>query len=77
MPIEWRGAYAEAGGRLGASQVCGARQKHGRLLRGSDEDGVVRAETGETAREQDVDRDARLVVVVVVREKERFGSRGT
>lgn len=48
----------EAGGRLGASQVCGARQKHGRLLRESDEDGVVRAETDETAREQDVDRDA-------------------
>lgn len=79
--VEGRGRGGpEAGGRLGASQVCGARQKHGRLLRGSDEDGVVRAETGETAREQDVDRDARLVVVllvvvvvvvVVVRETER------
>lgn len=48
-------------GARGASQVCGALDRNaGRLLRGSDEDGRCardpRAETGETDREQDVDR---------------------
>ncbi|KYQ50624.1 hypothetical protein ALC60_10263, partial [Trachymyrmex zeteki] len=53
-----------------------ARQKRGRLLRGSDEDGRCardpRAETGETDREQDVDR--RHTVASVWRERpEREG----
>lgn len=64
-------------GRLGTSQVCGARQKRGRLLRGSDEDGSRACKRVRGPREQDAERDtcAWLLVREAERERERFGLR--
>lgn len=84
MLIEWRGLDEAQPWSVGARGATGgepslrrARQKCGRLLRGSDEDGRCardpRAETGETAREQDVDRRhtaARLCMARETRKRE-------
>lgn len=87
MLIEWRGSTrhnrARSGpeGRLGASQVCGALDRNAAVsCAGATRMAGARAETGETDREQDVDRRhtaASLGVLAWKAEREGFGTRET